>query len=146
MVIFSHLYLGSIFYYAFCSITLLHILFSVVTRLDGPCRTQRSSQNWTVLAELDGSRRTRRFLQNSTFLAELDSFCRTRSILQNSTVLTELNQYRSQNSTVLAELDGTYRTRQVLLFHHPFARYGASYNRSATVDRDSLMLIRIEQL
>ena len=63
----------------------------------------------SVVTRLNGSCRTRRFLQNSTVLAELDGSCRTRRFLQNSTVLKEIDGSRRQNSAALAELDGSFR-------------------------------------
>ena len=73
MVTFSNFNVGSIL--CFCFVTSLHIL-------------QRYFQwepDLTVLTEIDGSCRTRRFLQNSTVIAGLDRFCRFVTILAATT-------------------------------------------------------------
>ena len=112
-------------------------LFSVVTRLNGSCRTR---QNSTALAELDGSCRTRRFLQKSTVLAELG---RTRRFLQNSADLAELDgscrtQRFLQNSAGLAELDGSCRTRRFLQNSTALADRTRRFLQNSTVLQDSI--------
>ena len=71
MVAFNNFYMGSILYYVLRHYVTAHptALFSVVTRLNGFCRTRRFLQDSTGLAD-----RTRRFLQDSTGFAVSSPF------------------------------------------------------------------------